>query len=110
MAEKNANLLLSDAAPPAAGIQYASAKAWYGGDIAIVATGEFTTLNAQIVFCVRLPKLNVGQTYADVLTDEDWVPLHTFTEPGVFRGPLNPCLLAVRAATPGAANVRILIS
>lgn len=112
MAERNANLLVSDAASPQAGIQYADAKPWYGGDLGATLSGTLEGVSVDIVFCTRLPKLDEGQTYADVLTDADWVKLATLDDDnGAYHGPLNPCLLAAKVNTPGAGTrARVIIS
>lgn len=110
MVERNSNLLLNGTVDQA-GVNYESALNWYGGDLTVSASGDFSGMTLDLVFCTRLPKLEGSDTLADVLSDADWIELHTFTEGGTYSAPLNPCLLAVKATTPNpASDVRVLIS
>lgn len=111
MAEKNANLLVGDEAAPVAGVNYDSLVPWYGGELSVNASGVFDGAGLSLVCCTKLPKLGEGETYADVLTEDDWVELHAFTENGRFQDNINPCLLGVRVNVPGAnTRTRVIVS
>lgn len=106
MVTRNSNLLLSNAAAPANGVNYGSLVQWFGGDLNVSVTGVFDGATVDLVFCTRLPKLASNQTYADVLTDADWISLSAFTASGKYSGPLNPCLLGVKISSTGT-NTRV---
>jgi hypothetical protein len=110
----NSNLLLSNAAEPTAGINYAEAKMWFGGPCAVTLTGVFDGATVEVIATTRLltaAELDAGPPYDSVLADSEWVSLESLTAPGVYQSTLNPCLLAVRITSPGASTrVKALIS
>jgi hypothetical protein len=111
MATRNAGLLLSNAAAPAAGMQNASVIQWYGGNLRVSAQGVFDGATVDIMVCTRLPTGGDRADYLDPtkFTDADWSSLGSTSEPNMLNyGNVNPCALAVKVTNPGA-NTRIKV-
>lgn len=109
MTEISPSLLLSDAAQPANGVTVANPKAWYGGDLSLIASGNFAGASVQLVMTVKMPPSGkVPTTPTDWMQDADWIPLgDPITAPGrVDFGNINPCMLAIKVSS-SAAGTRI---
>jgi len=112
MAERNANLLLSGDAKPAAGLHRDKVLNWYGGPFSLNALGTFDGAKVDILMVTRMPKGGDRALFtdADEYPDTDFIPLHSFTEPDTYSMEnLNPCVLAVRV-TGGTDNSRVRVN
>ena len=112
MAERNANLLLSDAAKPDAGLHRTSVLSWYGGPLSLQALGNFDGASVEITMVTRMPKGGDRAIFADAAQypDKDFISLHTFTQPDEFNMQnLNPCALLVKV-TGGTNDTRVRVN
>jgi hypothetical protein len=110
MTLRHSNLLLSDETPPVAGIQYDYVVAWYGGRLNVVAEGDLGAATIELLGSIRLPLLAVNESYADVMTDEDFFVLYDFTDGPLYNECINPCMLAVRVTGAPGAGLKIVVN
>lgn len=104
MAERNANLLLSDEEQPDNGIQRSNVKRWYGGPLQVAVSGEFDGATVDLLLTTRMPADGEAATYEDdeAHPDTDFIEIGTATEPEVFTFEhMNPCALVVRVSNSG---------
>jgi hypothetical protein len=112
MAERNVNLLLSNAAQPSNGLANTNVIQWFGGRFVAKATGAFAGASAEIMVCAKAPAGGKRAHYATNAAEYDWISLHTFTAPGEFvLDNLNPCALAIKVTnSAGTSRIQVLVS
>jgi hypothetical protein len=112
MAERNVNLLLSEAAQPSNGLANTNVLQWFGGRFKAIASGTFAGATAKIMVSAKAPKDGNRQDYIDNPGDYDWIELTSFVAPGTFElENLNPCGLAIEiSGSAGTTRVRVIVS